>query len=46
MASLALSLGQTIFDGLAFAGSGYLFKMFDKDGYSKEAERHNRATEN
>ena len=36
---------QTVFTGLAFAGSGYLFKMIDGDGYSKEAERHNRATE-
>ena len=45
MASIALSSAQTIFAVLAFADSGYLFKMIDKYGYSKEPERHTRATE-
>ena len=30
----------------AFAGAGYLFKMFDKNGYAEEAKRHNLAMEN
>ncbi|CAB4002865.1 Hypothetical predicted protein [Paramuricea clavata] len=27
-------------------GAGYLFKMFDKNGYAEEAKRHNLAMEN
>jgi hypothetical protein len=34
-----------VFNALAFAGAGYLFKMIDKGGYEKELRRHNRATE-
>ncbi|CAB4029459.1 Hypothetical predicted protein [Paramuricea clavata] len=30
----------------AFAGAGYLFKMFDRNGYAEEAKRHNLAMEN
>ena len=34
-----------VFNALAFAGAGYLFKMIDKGGYEKELRRHNRAME-
>ena len=34
-----------IVNGLAFTGSGYLFKMFDKNGYEEEIRRHNLAQE-
>ena len=44
MAVLAKA-AQTVFAGLAFAGSGYLFKTIDKDGYAKEVKRHNKALE-
>ena len=30
---------------IAFAGSGYLFKMLDKNGYEAEMKRHNKALE-
>ncbi|CAB3987379.1 VRR-NUC domain-containing [Paramuricea clavata] len=35
-----------LFNAFAFAGAGYLFKMFDKNGYAEEAHRHNKAMEN
>ena len=35
-----------LFNAFEFAGAGYLFKMFDKNGYSEEAKRHNLAMEN
>jgi hypothetical protein len=28
-----------VFNALAFAGAGYLFKMIDKGGYEKELRR-------
>lgn len=34
-----------IFNALAFAGAGFLFKSLDKNGYEDEMKRHNRATE-
>ena len=34
-----------MFAALAFTGSGYLFKMFDKSGYGAEMARHNAALE-
>ena len=34
-----------VFNALAFAGAGYLFKMIDKNGYEKEMKRHNLAME-
>ena len=34
-----------VFNALAFAGAGYLFKMIDKNGYEKEIKRHNLAME-
>ena len=34
-----------LFNAFAFAGAGYLFKMFDKSGYAEEAKRHNMAME-
>ena len=36
---------QTTFAAISFAGAGYLFKMFDKNGYEKEMKRHNRPLE-
>ena len=45
MASVVASMTQTVFAGLAFAGSGYLFKMFDKINYEVEIKRHNKALE-
>ena len=45
MAGIAGSFLQSTFAAFSFAGAGYLFKMFDKDGYSKEAKRHNLALE-
>ena len=36
---------QTGFAAVSFAGAGYLFKMFDKNGYSEEMKRHNLALE-
>ena len=34
---------QTTFVAISFAGAGYLFKLFDKNGYEQEMKRHNRA---
>ena len=34
---------QTTFAAISFAGIGYLFKVFDKNGYEAELKRHNRA---
>lgn len=44
MAALTL-IGGAIINGLAFTGSGYLFKVFDKNGALKEQKRHNEAME-
>ena len=45
MASVLGGMLQTAFAGLAFAGSGYLFKMIDKSGYEEEIKRHYKALE-
>ena len=45
MTSALAAGGQSIFAAPSFAGAGYLFKMFDKNGYEKEMKRHNLATE-
>jgi len=37
--------GSAVVNGLAFTGSGYLFKKLDKDGYTAEMQRHNLAQE-
>ena len=42
MASVAAS---GIFNALAFAGAGFLFKSLDKNGYEDEMKRHNLAME-
>ncbi len=34
-----------IFNAFAFAGAGYLFQKFNKDGYSEETKRHHLALE-
>ena len=40
-----MMIGGAIVNGLAFTGSGYLFKALDKNGYEKEIKRHNLAQE-
>ncbi|CAB4012487.1 Hypothetical predicted protein [Paramuricea clavata] len=43
---MAGAVAGGLFNAFAFAGAGYLFKMFDKNGYAKEAHRYNIAMEN
>ena len=45
MATWVASVFQTGFAAISFAGAGYLFNMFDKDGYEKETKRHNLSLE-
>ena len=45
MASIVGSLLQTTFAAVSFAGAGYFFKAFDKNGYEAEIKRHNKALE-
>jgi len=45
MASLAMMIGGAVVNGVAFTGSGYLFKMLDNNGYQSEMARHNLAQE-
>ena len=45
MAAIGMMIGGAIVNGLAFTGSGYLFKMLDKNGYETEMKRHNLAIE-
>ena len=40
-----MMIGGAVVNGLAFTGSGYLFKMFDKNGYEAEMKRHDLAVE-
>lgn len=40
-----MMLGSALVNGLAFTGSGYLFKSLDKNGYEAEMKRHNLAQE-
>ena len=42
---MAGAVAGGLFNAFAFAGAGYLFKMFDKNGYAEEAKRHNMAME-
>ncbi len=34
-----------LFNAVAFAGAGYLFQKFNKDGYGEETRRHDLALE-
>ena len=45
MTAIAGSFFQTTFAAISFAGAGFLFKMFDKNGYAEEMKRHNQALE-
>ena len=45
MASLVVPFIQTTFAAVSFAGAGYLFQTFNKDGYAEETKRHNLALE-
>ena len=36
---------QTTFAAVSFAGAGYLFKLFDSNGYEEEMKRHDLAME-
>ena len=45
MAGIGMLVGGAIVNGLAFSGSGYLFKMLDKSGYEAEIKRHDLAQE-
>ena len=42
---MASTVAGGLFNAFAFAGAGYLFKYFDKNGYAEEAKRHNMAME-
>ena len=42
---MASAVAGGLFNAFAFAGAGYLFKYFDKNGYAEEAKRHNMAME-
>jgi hypothetical protein len=41
MAGIAMMVGCALVNAFAFTGSGYLFKMLDRDGYAAEIKRHN-----
>jgi hypothetical protein len=45
MAVLGMMIGGTVVNAVAFTGSGYLYKTFDKNGYEAEMKRHNLAQE-
>ena len=40
----SMALGG-LFNAVAFAGAGYMFSKFNKDGYEKETKRHDLAME-
>ena len=40
-----MMIGGAVVNGVAFTGSGYLFKMLDNNGYQSEMARHNLAQE-
>ena len=42
---MASTVARRLFNAFAFAGAGYLFKYFDKNGFAEEAKRHNMAME-
>ena len=45
MAGIGMMIGGALVNAFAFTGSGYLFKVFDKNGYEAEMKRHNLAQE-
>ena len=42
---MASTVASGIFNAMAFAGAGFLFKKLDESGYKDEMKRHNRAME-
>ncbi len=42
---MASMVAGGLFNAVAFAGAGYLFQKFNKDGYGEEVRRHNLALE-
>ena len=46
MAATLGQMGMTMFAGIAFSLSGFVFHKLDKGGYEQEIKRHNRALEN
>jgi Skp family chaperone for outer membrane proteins len=42
---MAGAVAGGLFNAFSSAGAGYLFKMFDKNGYAEESKRHNMAME-
>ena len=40
---MASTVASGIFNAMAFAGAGFLFKKLDENGYKDEIKRHNRA---
>ena len=45
MASIAMLLGGTAMNALAFSGSNYLFSMLRSSGVDEERKRHDKAVE-
>ena len=41
---MASAVAEGLFNAIAFAGAGYVFRKL-KNGYEKEMERHNNAME-
>ena len=46
MAATLGQMGMTMFAGIAFSLSGFVFHKLDKGGYEEEQKRHDRALEN
>ena len=42
---MASMVAGGLFNAVAFAGAGYLFQKFNKDGYGEETRRHDLALE-
>ena len=42
---MAGTVGGSLFAAFAFSGAGYLFRLINKNGYSEEIKRHNKAME-
>ena len=42
---MASMVAGGLFNAVAFAGAGYLFQKFNKDGYGEETSRHDLALE-
>ena len=45
MASVAMLVGGTLVNALAFSGSNYLFTILKSSGVDEERKRHNKAVE-